>query len=54
MKNHLQILSIVMAASLFGVVSNLAAAEPPSDWQNNMGPRNDGRLRAQDTAWARE
>lgn len=38
MKNYLQILSIVMAASLFGVVSNLAAADPPSDWQNNIGP----------------
>lgn len=38
MKNHLQIFSIVMAASLFGVVSNIAVAEPPSDQQNNMGP----------------
>ena len=38
MKNYFQIISIVMAALLFGVVSNLSAAEPPSDWQNYMGP----------------
>jgi Spy/CpxP family protein refolding chaperone len=38
MKNYLQIFSIVMAASLFGVVSNLSAAEAASDRQNNMGP----------------
>lgn len=33
MKNYLRILGIVMAASLFGVVSNVSAAEPASDWQ---------------------
>jgi Spy/CpxP family protein refolding chaperone len=38
MKSFLRISSVVMAASLFGVVSNLAAADPPSDWPNNMGP----------------
>jgi Spy/CpxP family protein refolding chaperone len=38
MKNYLRILGIVMAASLFGVVSNVSAAEPSPDWQNNMGP----------------
>ena len=38
MKNYLRILGIVMAASLFGVVSNVSAAEPAPDWQNNMGP----------------
>ena len=38
MKNYLRILGIVMAASLFGVVSNASAAEPAQDWQNNMGP----------------
>lgn len=38
MKNHLRILGIVMAASLFGAVSSVSAAEPASGWQNNMGP----------------
>lgn len=38
MKNHLRILCIIVAASLFGVISNLSAAEPASDWQNGMGP----------------
>lgn len=38
MKNYLRILGIVMAASLFGVVSSVSAAEPATDWQNNMGP----------------
>jgi Spy/CpxP family protein refolding chaperone len=38
MKNHLRIFSIVMAASLFGVMANLSAAEPASDWQGGMGP----------------
>ena len=38
MKKHLQVLGIVMAASLFGVALNASAAEPASDWQNNMGP----------------
>ena len=38
MKNHLRIFSIVMAASLFGAIANLSAAEPESDWQNSMGP----------------
>ena len=38
MKNHLRIFCIVIAASLFGVISNLSAAEPASDWQNGMGP----------------
>jgi Spy/CpxP family protein refolding chaperone len=38
MKNYLRILGIVMAASSFGVVSNVSAAEPASGWQNNMGP----------------
>jgi Spy/CpxP family protein refolding chaperone len=38
MKNHLRIFSIVLAASLLGVITNLSAAEPESDWQNKMGP----------------
>jgi len=38
MKNHLQIVSIVLAASLFGAGANLYAAEPSSDWQSGMGP----------------
>jgi Spy/CpxP family protein refolding chaperone len=38
MKNHLRIFCIVLAASLFGAIANLSAAEPPSDWQNGMGP----------------
>ena len=38
MKNHLQIFSIVLAASLLGAIPNLSAAEPDSDWQNSMGP----------------
>jgi len=37
MKNHLQIFSIILAASLLGAIANLSAAEPDSDWQNNMG-----------------
>jgi Spy/CpxP family protein refolding chaperone len=37
MKNHLHISSIVLAASLFGVVANLSAAEPPSDSQRGPG-----------------
>jgi len=38
MKNQLRIFSIVMAASLFGAMANLSAAEPASDWQGGMGP----------------
>ena len=38
MKNHLRKICIVLAASLFGVIANLAAAEQPSDWQGGMGP----------------
>jgi Spy/CpxP family protein refolding chaperone len=38
MKNLTRILSIVIAVSLFGVMANLSAAEPPPDWQGNMGP----------------
>jgi len=38
MKNYLQILSIVMAASFFGFIPNPSAAEPSTGWQNNMGP----------------
>jgi len=38
MKNQIRILSIVLAASLFGAIANLSAAEPESDWQSNMGP----------------
>jgi Spy/CpxP family protein refolding chaperone len=38
MKKHLQIFSIVLAASLLGAIANLSAAEPDSDWQNSMGP----------------
>jgi Spy/CpxP family protein refolding chaperone len=38
MKNHLRIFCIVMAATLFGAMPNLSAAEPASDWQNDMGP----------------
>ena len=38
MKNYLRILGIVMAASFFGAVSSVSAAEPASGWQNNMGP----------------
>ena len=38
MKNHLRIFSIVLAASLFGAIANLYAAEPESNWQNKMGP----------------
>jgi Spy/CpxP family protein refolding chaperone len=38
MKNHLRMFCIVLAASLFGVIANLAAAEQPSDWQGGMGP----------------
>jgi len=38
MKNTIAIFSIVLAATLFGVAANLSAAEPSSDWQNNMGP----------------
>ena len=37
MKNHKRIIGVVLAASLFGTAANLAAAEPSSDWQNNMG-----------------
>jgi len=37
MKNHLQIFSIVLAASLFGAFANTSAAEPESDWQSSMG-----------------
>jgi Spy/CpxP family protein refolding chaperone len=38
MKNYLQIISIVLAASMFGAVANVSAAEPAPNWQNNMGP----------------
>jgi Spy/CpxP family protein refolding chaperone len=38
MKRHLRIFSIVLAASLFGAIANLSAAEPESDWKNEMGP----------------
>ena len=38
MKNNLRILCIIVAASLFGAIANLSAAEPASDWQNGMGP----------------
>lgn len=38
MKNTLRVFCIVMAASLFGAMANLSAAEPASDWQNDMGP----------------
>lgn len=38
MKNHLRIICIVIAASLFGGTVNLSAAEPGSDWQSGMGP----------------
>ena len=38
MKNHLRIFRIVLAASLFGVIANLSAAEPESDWQGGMRP----------------
>jgi len=38
MSSHLRIISIALAASLFGVMANLSAAEPPSGWQNGMGP----------------
>ncbi len=38
MKNHLRMFCIVLAASLFGVIANLAVAEQPSDWQGGMGP----------------
>lgn len=38
MKNNLRVFCIVMAASLFGAMANLSAAEPASDWQNDMGP----------------
>ena len=37
MKNHTRFISILLAASLFGAVSNLSAAEPAPSWQNNMG-----------------
>ena len=38
MSRYLRIISIALAASLFGVMANLSAAEPPSGWQNGMGP----------------
>ena len=38
MKSNLRISSIVLAASLFGFIADLSAAEPPAGWQNNMGP----------------
>jgi Spy/CpxP family protein refolding chaperone len=38
MKNHLRIFCIVLAASLFGVIANLSAAEPPPDSPSGMGP----------------
>jgi Spy/CpxP family protein refolding chaperone len=37
MKKHLRIFSVVLATFLFGVITNLSAAEPPSDWQGGMG-----------------
>jgi Spy/CpxP family protein refolding chaperone len=38
MKNLTRIFSIVIAVSLFGAMADLSAAEPPLDWQGNMGP----------------
>lgn len=38
MKNHTRIISVVLVASMIGVMANLSAAEPPSGWQNGMGP----------------
>jgi|ERR1039458_3005404 Spy/CpxP family protein refolding chaperone len=38
MRNQLRIFCIVLAASLFGFMANLSAAEPQSGWQNGMGP----------------
>jgi Spy/CpxP family protein refolding chaperone len=38
MKSLTRIFSIVAAVSLFGAMADLWAAEPPLDWQGNMGP----------------
>jgi len=38
MNNHLRIFNIVLAATLFGAIANLSAAEPESGWQSKMGP----------------
>ena len=38
MKSNLQMVSMVLAASLFGAASNMAAADPAGDWQAGMGP----------------
>ncbi len=38
MRNQFRVFCIVLAASLFGVMANLSAADPQSGWQNSMGP----------------
>lgn len=38
MRNQLRTFCIVLAASLFGIMANLSAADPQSGWQNSMGP----------------
>jgi Spy/CpxP family protein refolding chaperone len=38
MKNHLRMISIILAASFFGAVANISAADPASGFQSSMGP----------------
>jgi Spy/CpxP family protein refolding chaperone len=37
MSGYSRIISIALAASLFGIMANISAAEPPSGWQNGPG-----------------
>jgi Spy/CpxP family protein refolding chaperone len=38
MKNYLRIISIILAASFFGAIANITAADPASGYQSSMGP----------------
>jgi Spy/CpxP family protein refolding chaperone len=38
MKNYLRLFYIVIATALFGVMANIAAADPDSGWFGRMGP----------------